>query len=140
MDKKTVYRGLKDLSGFLDTLNPWTAETIEKGLAEWHERNQEAWSKRNMYILVRKIATGRKASPPLFESMETVGKAFCQDRFRGRYSLPPVTTPHRGRLLDESSISLSILLEAVELPRSERFRPVEPASLLFCVFSESGLP
>ena len=82
MDKKTVYRGLKDLSGFLDTLNPWTAETIEKGLAEWHERNQEAWSKRNMYILVRKIATGRKASPPLFESMETVGKAFCQDRFR----------------------------------------------------------
>ena len=82
MDKKSVYRGLKDLSAFLDTLAPWTEEVIEAGLADWQERNQEVWSKRNMYMLVRLIATGRKASPPLFSSMEVVGKAFCQDRFR----------------------------------------------------------
>lgn len=82
MDKKTVYRGLKDLSAFLDTIVPWTADVIEPALGEWHERNAEAWSKRNMYMLVRLIATGRKASPPLFSSMEVIGKALCQDRFR----------------------------------------------------------
>jgi glutamyl-tRNA synthetase len=81
MDKKATYRGLGELATALDDVRPWTAAQIEAALRDFAAAH-EAWSNRNLFMLVRLVVTGRRNSPPLFESMEAVGKSFCQDRFR----------------------------------------------------------
>jgi glutamyl-tRNA synthetase len=37
---------------------------------------------RDLFMMVRVAVTGRTATPPLFGSMEVIGKARCQNRLR----------------------------------------------------------
>jgi len=81
MDKKTVYRLVKALSLEMDQLVSWTAEPIKESIRAFIEE-QEGWKKKDIYMLIRTILTGRAATPPLFETMEVIGKPLCRDRLR----------------------------------------------------------
>ena len=57
---------------------PWSHESLEaalRGLAD--ELNVKAG---DLFALVRVAVTGRRVTPPLFESMEILGRATCVDR------------------------------------------------------------
>ena len=48
------------------------------------------WSPRDLFMPLRVIVTGRTATPPLFETMEALGKSRCQARLRrGMLALRP---------------------------------------------------
>ncbi len=50
----------------------WTAADIEKGIKDIAEKND--WKPKQYYMTLRVAATGRKDSPPLFESLEAIGQ------------------------------------------------------------------
>ncbi len=81
MDRKTAYRGIKQLAGEVDALTPWSREGIESLLRDFPDRNSE-WSRKHVFTMTRWIVTGRGASPGLFETLEVIGKPLVQDRFR----------------------------------------------------------
>jgi glutamyl-tRNA synthetase len=79
-DKLSTYRAIKALTEAIDNTHPWSAESIEATLREQCEILE--WSPRDLFMPTRLIVTGRKATPPLFETMEALGKARVQDRMR----------------------------------------------------------
>ena len=80
LDKKSAYRAVKSVTLAVDNLRDWQAETIERCLKEQVEVT--GWSTRDLFMTVRRIITGRKATPGLYETMEVLGKARCQARMR----------------------------------------------------------
>ena len=68
------------LADELDGLRAWNAETLETTLRGFCEAKEV--KPRALFMPVRIAVTGRKASPPLFETMEVVGKPLCQARMR----------------------------------------------------------
>ena len=80
-DRKDTYVAVRDLGERLDALRTWSTEAIE-GVVRGYVDEKPEWKVRDLFMTVRVVATGRAASPPLFETMEAMGKALCQDRFR----------------------------------------------------------
>ncbi len=83
--KKKDIEGVRDLlttaHADLEGLTDWTHEPIEgalRGLAEKIE-----WKPREIFQPMRVAVTGSKISPPLFESMELIGKTACLARIEG---------------------------------------------------------
>jgi glutamyl-tRNA synthetase len=64
----------------IDPLLDWTKETIEAALRRFGGRN--AWAPNELFMAVRVAATGRAASPPLFETLAVLGKETCRRRLR----------------------------------------------------------
>ncbi len=58
----------------------WTHETLEPALKKLGE--EESWSVKENFMLLRAIITGSTMSPPLLESMLVFGKARSLDRIR----------------------------------------------------------
>lgn len=81
MDKKLAHRVIRDLSELLDNLTSWKSANIESILRAYVDSHDDVNIKQ-VFMLTRIVSTGRSASPPLFETMEAMGKALCQDRFR----------------------------------------------------------
>jgi glutamyl-tRNA synthetase len=79
-DKVSTYRAMKALTEAIDAVTPWETEPIEATLRAQCEALE--WSPRDLFMPVRMIVTGRKATPPLFETMEVLGKARVQARMR----------------------------------------------------------
>ncbi|PIE19904.1 MAG: glutamate--tRNA ligase [Proteobacteria bacterium] len=74
------YRAMKEVVQAVDAMRAWDAERIEavlRGLAE-----TTGWKVRDLFMMIRYGVTGQKATPPLFETMEVIGKARCQARLR----------------------------------------------------------
>lgn len=71
---------LKDLLLELDELYVWKAEKIQELLDS--ERQRLNWKPKDYYMPVRLIATGRKDSPPLAESLELIGREMLRFRIR----------------------------------------------------------
>ena len=87
-DKKDTYRAIKAVTLAVDAERTWTVESIEACLRGQCEALE--WSPRDLFMPLRIILTGRKATPPLFETMEALGKARCQARLRrGMLTLRP---------------------------------------------------
>lgn len=80
-DKADTYRMVRDLGEQLDAVYRWKTAEIEALLRAYPEKNPD-WKVRDLFMTIRIVVTGRAASPPLFETMEAMGKALCQDRFR----------------------------------------------------------
>jgi glutamyl-tRNA synthetase len=72
---------VKDLAERLDTVSAWKTDAIEQVLRAYCDEKED-WKVRDLFMTVRVLVTGRTASPPLFETMEAMGKALVQDRFR----------------------------------------------------------
>jgi len=68
------------LENDLDPILEWNAETIEAAVRGFCDEND--WSAKELFMPVRVALTGRTATPPLFETMEVLGKARCRSRLR----------------------------------------------------------
>jgi glutamyl-tRNA synthetase len=68
------------LEEHLDGLLEWQAATIEAAMREFCEAQE--WTPKELFMPVRIAVTGRTATPPLFETMEVLGKARCRWRLR----------------------------------------------------------
>ena len=79
-DKKSTYRVIKSVIEAVDGLRAWDEASIEALLRAECERAE--WKARDFFLPVRLMVTGRKATPPLFSTMEVIGKARCQARLR----------------------------------------------------------
>jgi glutamyl-tRNA synthetase len=72
---------LKALLGeVVDPLLDWQAEKLEEALRRFGE--EKGWGPKELFMTVRVAATGRKASPPLFETLAVLGKETCRRRLR----------------------------------------------------------
>jgi glutamyl-tRNA synthetase len=68
------------LEEHLDLIIDWNAETIEGALRRFLEAS--GWSTKELFMPVRVAVTGRTATPPLYETMEVLGKERCRRRLR----------------------------------------------------------
>jgi len=68
------------LENDLDPILEWNAENIEEAVRGFCGEND--WSAKELFMPVRVALTGRTATPPLFETMEVLGKARCRSRLR----------------------------------------------------------
>ena len=64
----------------IDPLLDWNAETVESALRAFAE--SEGWPAKELYMTVRLAATGRTATPPLFETLAVLGKEVTRRRLR----------------------------------------------------------
>ena len=68
------------LEDHLDAILDWNAETVEEAMRLFCDKRD--WSPKELFMPVRVAVTGRTATPPLFETMEVLGKARCRWRLR----------------------------------------------------------
>ena len=71
---------LKGLIEELDDLYDWRAEPIQNLLNSYREKI--SWKPRDFFMPIRLMATGRKDSPPLAESLEIIGREIVRFRLR----------------------------------------------------------
>ena len=64
----------------VDPLLEWNAATVEAALRAFAE--SASWPVNDLLMAVRVAVTGRTATPPLFETMEVLGKELCRHRLR----------------------------------------------------------
>jgi glutamyl-tRNA synthetase len=64
----------------VDRILDWTPQALEESLRGFGER--KGWTAKELFMAVRVAATGRKASPPLFETLAVLGKETCRRRLR----------------------------------------------------------
>ncbi|HEY4182032.1 MAG TPA: glutamate--tRNA ligase [Kofleriaceae bacterium] len=75
-----VGKALLELVDALDTREGFTAPMLEEEAKKWAEA--KAWKPKFAFSLLRLALTARKASPPLFETMSTLGKEIARRRLR----------------------------------------------------------
>ncbi|MDX2438318.1 MAG: glutamate--tRNA ligase [Acidobacteriota bacterium] len=68
------------LESHIDGVGAWNAAAIEEALRSFCDANE--WSPKELFMPVRIAVTGRTATPPLFETMEVLGKERCRRRLR----------------------------------------------------------
>jgi glutamyl-tRNA synthetase len=74
-------RGLGELlEKHLDPLLDWNAPAIEAAVRSFVEAS--GWNGKDAFMVVRVAATGREATPPLFETLEVLGKEAVRQRLR----------------------------------------------------------
>ena len=69
------------LEEHLDPILDWTAAKVEEALRGYCDAY--GWTPKELFMPVRVALTGRTATPPLFETMEVLGKQRCRRRLRG---------------------------------------------------------
>lgn len=78
-DRENVVSQLKTTRDNLAEIEDWNTSTIETVIRELQEKND--WKKGQYFMMIRVAVTGKKATPPLFETMEVVGKERSLGRF-----------------------------------------------------------
>ncbi len=68
------------LEDHLDLLAEWNAESVEAAIRDFCEKRE--WSPKELFMPIRIALTGRTATPPLFETMDVLGKERCRWRLR----------------------------------------------------------
>ena len=68
------------LEDHLDGILEWKTADIESAMRAFCET--EEWTPKEFFMPVRIALTGRTATPPLFETMEVLGKSRCRRRLR----------------------------------------------------------
>ena len=63
---------LDETTSTLEALNDFSVESIEEAIRQLQEKND--WKKGQYFMMIRIAITGRKATPPLFETIEVLGK------------------------------------------------------------------
>ncbi len=75
-----VSKGLLDYVERFEARDGWTATQLEEIARAWTEAL--GWKSKHAFMLLRLAVTGRKASPPLFQTMEVLGKEITRRRLR----------------------------------------------------------
>ena len=68
------------LEEHLDGILDWNAAAVEAAARAFCEAHE--WTPKELFMPMRVAVTGRTATPPLFETMEVLGKARCRRRLR----------------------------------------------------------
>jgi glutamyl-tRNA synthetase len=68
------------LEDHLDAILEWNSTSIEETMRAFCEAHD--WTPKELFMPVRIAVTGRTATPPLFETMEVLGKSRCRWRLR----------------------------------------------------------
>ena len=68
------------LEEHIDPILEWNAADIEAAMRAFCEASE--WTPKELFMPIRIAVTGRTATPPLFETMEVLGKARCRWRLR----------------------------------------------------------
>ncbi len=71
---------LTDVLEYLDKVEPWTAPTLEEAARALATPRETGWKSRELFGALRAAMTGKTATPPLFDTMEVLGKARCMGR------------------------------------------------------------
>lgn len=79
-DAKTTTKILKEVAEAVDEQFSWSVATIEEMLRVYCEKSER--KPRDVFMPVRVAVTGKKATPPLFETMEVLGRELCRNRLR----------------------------------------------------------
>jgi len=69
-----------ELAEKVDAMEEYTIENIEKAMRDICEA--KTWKTKELFMPVRVAVTGRKASPPLFESIHVIGRERTRRRLR----------------------------------------------------------
>lgn len=77
---KEVADMLKDYAELLDGLRVFRGETLEPLSREFCEKI--GWKAKDLFMVIRVAITGRTATPPLFETMEVLGRELVRRRLR----------------------------------------------------------
>lgn len=64
----------------LATLTDWSTTNLESSIRQ--TQSDHAWSKSHFFMLLRLAVTGKKATPPLFETMAVMGKELVLARLQ----------------------------------------------------------
>jgi glutamyl-tRNA synthetase len=67
-----VQEQLRRTTSALENLEEWSVEALEQALRLLQE--QHDWKKSQYFMMVRVAVTGKKATPPLFETIHVLGK------------------------------------------------------------------
>ena len=78
--KKDLRKGIEELIEDFDRLDGYEAEALEATSRAFCEKKD--WKPKHVFMLLRIGSTGRKASPPLFETMAVIGKEITRRRLR----------------------------------------------------------
>ncbi|HVN75234.1 MAG TPA: glutamate--tRNA ligase [Thermoanaerobaculaceae bacterium] len=82
--KRSAAETAKALAGMLeeslDPLLDWTAAGLESAMRAYCEA--AGWKPGDLFMPVRIAVTGKAATPPLFETMEVLGREVCRRRLR----------------------------------------------------------
>jgi glutamyl-tRNA synthetase len=73
-------RALSDLADELDGVRPFDPPTLEPRVRAFAD--QLGWKSKELFMSIRVAVTGRTAAPPLFDTMEVVGKELTRRRLR----------------------------------------------------------
>jgi glutamyl-tRNA synthetase len=80
---------LLEVAARLETLEPWETGAIERTLREL--KAERELSSNQAFMPVRVAVTGSEVSPPLFESVELLGRERSVERLRKAASAPSAT-------------------------------------------------
>lgn len=75
-----VVKCLDDLLDVLDELYDWDQIHLKDTFEKF--KVSSGWKPKDLFMMIRLIVTGRKDSPPLFESIELVGREMTRYRIR----------------------------------------------------------
>ena len=73
-------KGLLDFVERFEARDGFAKEMLEEVARQWAEA--QGWKTKHAFMLLRLAVTGRKASPPLFETMAVLGKEITRRRLR----------------------------------------------------------
>jgi glutamyl-tRNA synthetase len=78
--KKDVRKAILALIEQYEAMPEWTAENLEAASRAFVE--ERGYKTKHVFMLLRLLVTGRKASPPLFDTMDVLGKELTRRRLR----------------------------------------------------------
>ncbi|MBU0576222.1 glutamate--tRNA ligase [Patescibacteria group bacterium] len=84
-DQETVLEQLDKTQESLSSLTKWSVESVEKAIRSLQEDNN--WEKGQYFMMLRLAVTGRKISPPLFETIHALGLEITRERLAKAHQL-----------------------------------------------------
>ncbi len=80
-----VIMQLQQTVSLLQAMNTWDTATIETAIRQLQE--EKDWHKGQYFMMLRLAVTGEKATPPLFETMQVIGKDVVLERLQQALTL-----------------------------------------------------
>ena len=84
-DKESTKKVLQEVCNLLIKLEDWNKDNFERALGT--KNDELEWTKKDLFQTIRATITGLIASPPLFETLEAIGRTKTLSRFEKAINL-----------------------------------------------------
>ena len=84
-DKESTKKVLQEVCNLLIKLEDWNKDNLERALGT--KNDELEWTKKDLFQTIRATITGLIASPPLFETLEAIGRTKTLSRFEKAINL-----------------------------------------------------